>query len=144
MLYLQMKHQNKLLVYEKTFHFLFPVFASAQLQDDFSDGDFTANPTWSGDVTSFQVLSGQLNSTNQVTNATFYLSTPSTLASAAQWEIYMKLDFSTSSLNYVDVYLTSDAADLNAVGGGYFVRVGGTADEICLYRNDLWDQVSKS
>jgi hypothetical protein len=36
----------------------------------------------------------------------------------------------------VDVYLTSDVADLNSVGGGYFVRVGGTTDEICLYRND--------
>jgi hypothetical protein len=75
--------------------FLFPVFVSAQLQEDFSDGDFTANPAWSGDASSFQVLSGQLNSTNQVGNATFYLSTPSTLASGVQWEIYMKLDFST-------------------------------------------------
>jgi hypothetical protein len=115
---------------------LLPVAGYSQFQDDFTDGDFTSNPVWNGDVSSFQVLSGELNSTNQVANSSFYLSTPSTLATNAQWEMYMKLDFSTSGANYVDVYLVSDASDLNSVAAAYFVRVGGTPDEISLYRND--------
>jgi hypothetical protein len=47
----------------------------------------------------------------------------------------MNLQFNTSSANYVDVYLTSTQSDLNSpANSGYFVRVGGTPDEISLYK----------
>lgn len=109
--------------------------AFAQLTDDFSDGDFTNNPAWSGDAGSWQVVSGQLNSTNATAGSTFYLSTPSASALNSQWEIYMELKFSTSSLNYIDISLTSDSANVNdPLNNGYFVRVGGTSDEISLYK----------
>ncbi|RYY53523.1 MAG: hypothetical protein EOO05_21020, partial [Chitinophagaceae bacterium] len=40
--------------------------------------------------------------------------------------------------NYVDVYLTASASDLNQPAtSGYFVRLGNTDDEICLYRKDV-------
>jgi hypothetical protein len=124
--------KRKLLI----FIFILPLFVHAQLADNFNDGDFTNNPMWSGDAAKWQVNSGQLQSNSTVVNDTFYLSTPSTLASDAQWELFVKLDFSTSGNNWVDIYLTSDNANLKGFVNGYFVRIGNTADDICLYRND--------
>jgi len=104
----------------------------AQLTDDFTDGDFLSSPTWSGDAGLYTVISGELNSQSPGA-ATYYLSTPSTLATDAQWEFFIDLQFNTSGANFVDVYLMSDVADLNTSSNGYFVRFGGTPDEISLY-----------
>lgn len=116
--------------------FLFAFATQAQFTEDFSDGDFTTNPTWTSDTIKFQVNSGQLQSNSNTLNNTFYLSTPSAQALTAQWELYIKLDFSTSSANYVDIYLMADQQNLKSSLNGYFVRLGGTPDEISLYRKD--------
>ncbi|MFN7012878.1 MAG: lamin tail domain-containing protein, partial [Bacteroidia bacterium] len=117
----------------------FHIISYAQFTDNFDDGDFTNNPTWSGNDTVFTIanVSGNnmLRSNSQTTNNTFYLSTPSTLVNDCQWEFFVNLQFNTSSANYVDVYLISNSADLKAASfNGYFVRIGNTADEISLYR----------
>jgi hypothetical protein len=52
----------------------------------------------------------------------------------AQWEFFVRLDFNPSSTNYSRIYLTSSSADLRGELNGYFVYVGGTADEISLFR----------
>lgn len=111
----------------------------AQFTDDFSDGNFTTNPTWSGDDSVFTIVAvngnNLLRSNKQITNSSFYLSTPSALVMDCQWEFYIHLPFNTSSANYVDVFLVSDQADLKANNiNGYFVRIGNTADEISLYK----------
>jgi hypothetical protein len=112
--------------------------ASAQLQETFTDGDFTQNPAWMGDVASFQVNAAQqLQSKGPaVTGTTLQLLTPNTLAVGAQWEFYLQLAFATSSGNYAEVHLTSDNQDLKGAHQGYFVRIGGTEDEVSLYRKD--------
>lgn len=109
---------------------------NAQINDSFTDGDYTVNPTWTvSAVSDFTVVSGQLKSTNVTPNFNFYISTTNTLAVNCQWEFYINLQFNTSSANYVDVYLVSNEANLQASTiNGYFVRVGGTLDEICLYK----------
>ncbi len=104
-----------------------------QFTDDFTDGDFTTNPVWSGDDVKFSITSGELNSQNSGA-LTYYLSTPSTLATEAEWEFFINLKFSTSGANFVDVYLMSDNAALTAATNGYFVRVGTTPDEISFYK----------
>ncbi|MEO7080043.1 MAG: lamin tail domain-containing protein [Flavobacteriales bacterium] len=115
---------------------LLTAFSHAQFTDDFSDGDFTTNPTWSGDDALFTVDAGQLRSnTGTLTAAaTYYLSTPSTLAANAQWEFFVNLKFSPSSANYVDVYLMSDVQALSTPANGYFVRIGETAKHVVLNR----------
>ena len=120
--------------------YLLGVFTTvhAQLSDNFSDGDFSNNPVWGGGTSDFIVnAASELQSNNTTPNNTFYLSTPNTLATAAQWEMDVRLAFSTSSANYVDIYLTASAEDLtNTATSGYFVRIGNTTDEISLYLKD--------
>ncbi|MEO7523775.1 MAG: hypothetical protein ABIT58_06750, partial [Ferruginibacter sp.] len=110
----------------------------AQFTENFNDGDFTSNPVWGGGTADWTVNgSFQLQSNNTVLNSTYYLSTASTKAITAQWEFFTVLSFNPSSANYINVFLTADAGDLTqSTTLGYFVRIGGTADEICLYRKD--------
>lgn len=115
----------------------FGVFS--QFVDDFSDNDFTANPVWSGDDSVFVIIddlgNNRLRSNKTIASTSFYLSTPSTQAVDGQWEFYSRLNFLTSSANYVDVYLTADQSNLlSATISGYFVRIGGTTDEISLFK----------
>ncbi|HWJ29262.1 MAG TPA: lamin tail domain-containing protein, partial [Flavisolibacter sp.] len=124
---------------------LFALYTGAQVSEDFSDGNFTANPVWTGTANSWIVnTSGQLQSNNTVANSTFYLSTAGTMAVNAQWEFYVQLSFNTSSLNYADVYLIASASDLtSATTTGYFVRIGNTQDDICLYRKDAGGKLTR-
>lgn len=117
---------------------LLPLSSLAQLSESFSDGNFTAAPTWSGHTSDWTVnAAGQLQSTNSTANSLFYLSTPNSLATATEWEFYLQLAFNTSSQNYVDVFLTASESDLTSPTiKGYFVRIGGTPDEVSLYRRN--------
>ena len=127
---------------KKLLFFFFLVLISfcgyAQLTENFTDGDFTNNPTWVGGTTDWTVNTGfELQSNNTTVNSTYYLSTANSLVTTAQWDFFCKLSFNTSSANYVDVFLSSSASDLTLPATtGYFVRLGGTDDEICLYRKD--------
>ncbi|TPE45033.1 hypothetical protein FJM65_07740 [Pontibacter mangrovi] len=119
--------------------FLLPYFAAAQLHDDFSDGDFTQNPTWSGNTDSFIINSQKQLQSNgpAVTGTILQLATPSQAAVGTIWEFWANLKLATSSSNYADVWLTSDAGDLKSNStSGYFVRIGGTPDEVSLFRKD--------
>jgi hypothetical protein len=128
--------KNKILAFLSIFFCSLGSFA--QFTDDFSDGDFTNNPAWVGGAADWIVNgSFQLQSNNTVASSTYYLSTASTKATTAQWEFFTQITFNPSSANYMDIYLTADGSDLTQASlTGYFVRIGGSADEICLFRND--------
>ena len=117
----------------------------AQFSDNFADGNFTANPTWVGNTVDWIVNpSFQLQSNNTVANSSFYLSTASTLATTVQWDFYCNLSFNPSGANFVDVFLTASASDLSLITTtGYFVRIGNTLDEICLYKKNATGVVTK-
>jgi hypothetical protein len=121
------------------------LFTKAQLSENFNDGDFTANPAWSGGTSDFVVNSSlQLQSNNTVANSNYFLSTPNSLATSAQWEMYIQIAFNPSSANYIDIYLTASASDLTLnTTTGYFVRIGNTNDEISLYRKDNGGLITK-
>ena len=117
----------------------------SQFTDNFSDGNFTANPVWTSNAADWIVNpSLQLQSNNTIVNSTYYLSTASTLATTGQWEFYSQIIFNPSSTNFIDVYLTASAADISLnTTTGYFVRIGNTDDEISLYRKDATGVVVK-
>jgi len=116
-----------------------PLSATAQLTDTFADGNFTQNPAWTGDVPSFQVNAAQQLQTNgpATTGTELQLVTPCTATTGTTWEFWANLKLATSSGNYADVWLLADQPDLKASGTkGYFVRLGGTPDEVALFRKD--------
>ena len=136
----------------KRLHIIYTILAlffssaiQAQVTDNFNDGNFSTNPTWVGNTADFVINgSNQLQSNNTTVNGNYYLATPNTLATTAQWEITINLTFNTSSTNYVDVFLTASASDLLATTTtGYFVRLGGTTDDVSLYKKISGGTITK-
>jgi hypothetical protein len=115
---------------------IFSLPGYSQVADTFSDGDLTNSPTWTPDLAgNWVVANNQLRSNSSVASSSFYITTPSAKATNGQWEFWVNLQFNTSSTNYVDIYLTSELSNLSsATNNGYFVRIGGTPDEISLYK----------
>lgn len=117
------------------------LFSKAQLAEDFSDGDFTHNPEWIGDTANFEIdplLQLHLVAPAQVD--TSYLVTASEALNNTTWNFSVKLDFNPSSNNYCKIYLSADQQNLKGPLNGYFVKVGNTADEISLYRQEGWSE----
>lgn len=108
----------------------------AQFTDDFSNGNFTENPSWSGEADKFLVTPDQqlrLFVTPQAAGNA-YLTTNSESIENASWEFFVRLDFNPSSTNFTRVYLVSNAPDLSGPLNGYFVLIGDTQDKISLFK----------
>ncbi|MBQ3991195.1 MAG: lamin tail domain-containing protein, partial [Bacteroidales bacterium] len=105
--------------------------------DDFSDGDFTVNPQWTGETAKFQVNGGELQ-LNDSEASTAMLSTECRAIDGAEWIFTVRYAFNPSSNNFCDVYIVSDNANPFSCTAGYFVRVCGvsTTDNVCLYRKN--------
>ncbi len=118
----------------------------AQVSDDFSDGDFTSNPVWSGSTSQFIVNSSkQLQLSNTLASQS-YLSTPFSTNSldGYEWQAYVKQSFSPSATNSGRVYLTSDQSDLTKDLNGYYLQFGEALsnDAIELFRQSGSTSVS--
>ena len=115
---------------------LLPLTFVAQLNEDFSDGNFTSNPQWNGDVTNFIVNSSnelQLNAPS-VSDVSF-LSTETGILDFSDtivWNFRMNMLFSPSSNNTGRFYLVSNFEDLKGSLNGYYIRIGesGAVDKI--------------
>jgi hypothetical protein len=126
------------------FTVIIPMCLSAQVSDDFSDGDFTQDPAWSGDQDHFKISSSSAIPTDQ--RPALQLNAPATgisslavsnpLAGNLEWQFWIKLSLNTSSGNYVRFYLLSDSGDLKVPLDGYFLQVGGAEDSVIFYRQD--------
>ena len=114
-------------------HFVFLISCYGQLTEDFTDGNIISNPIWSGDTSKFTVANQILQSNSKVVSDVFYLSTPNQITGDAQWDFWVNLQFSTSSANYMDVFLASDSQNLTKTQNGLFVRIGNTKDEVSIY-----------
>ncbi len=115
--------------------FLLPLALSAQVFDDFSDGDFTVNPAWSGHVDLYTVNSSFQLQTNGTAAGESYLSVPYSESGEVEWRFWIRQAFAPSANNYTDVYLVADNSDLT-VADGYILRFGeaGSNDAIELFK----------
>ena len=107
--------------------------ANGQFTDDFSDGNFTQNPEWTGDTGIFEVLDGQLHLTDTI-ESTAYLSTAVNTQGQTTWEFFTFLDFAPSGSNFAEVYIKSNSPNLKEDLNGFFVRIGGSNDDVSLYK----------
>lgn len=117
----------------------------AQLQDDFSDGNFTALPTWAGNNADFIVNAAKELQLNASAAGTSYLSVSDPYSpDNSEWRFRIKLAFSPSSSNYARVYLLSDHADLTQPLNGYYIQLGetGANDQPELFRQSGTQHVS--
>ncbi len=110
----------------------------AQVTDDFSDGNFSANPLWAGDAAKYIVnASFQLQSSNTTADTT-YLSTssPASSLNTTEWSFYIKETFAPSGSNFGRVYLASNQANLNGPLNGYYLQFGEALsnDAVELFR----------
>ncbi|MDC0204518.1 hypothetical protein OAJ65_01850 [Flavobacteriales bacterium] len=113
-----------------------PMIGVGQFTDNFSDGDFTNNPNWMGNVGSFEVDTNyKLHLNDSIANISS-LVTQSQAIINGEWIFDVKLDFSPSTSNYARVYLVSDMIDLSGGLNGMYVKIGGqtgSIDDISLY-----------
>jgi len=119
----------------------------SQFYEDFSDGNYTANPTWFGDTAKYKISTSTaipssmrpgLQTNNNVTDSTYMATTYNLqLVDSVEWEFWVKLSFNPSSSNYARIYLLSDNSNLKASLHGYFVSIGYKGvDRIHLVRQD--------
>ncbi|MBO6522236.1 MAG: lamin tail domain-containing protein [Balneolaceae bacterium] len=127
--------------YPESMKFLFTIsllLISASLfaqnfEDDFSDGDFTANPVWSGADSNFVIFDLDGNNVLRLDDneaASSYLSTPSS-NTVGEWEFFVRIDGTApSNGNKAEIVLMSDISDLSGAVNGYAVRIGQTGDDV--------------
>lgn len=127
-----MRYLLTLLLLLASFH------AKSQLVEDFSDGDFTNNPSWQGQSGKFQVVSEALQLNNAPISDEAYLTTEALTKDSTFWSFRVQLDFAPSANNRVRVYLVTNSLNLNGPLDGYFVQIGetGSQDGVDLYRQD--------
>ncbi len=114
--------------------------------DDFSDGNFTDNPEWTGQVTDFQVNSDNQLQLDATEAGLSHLATSvnQILTDDVEWRFHIRQSFSGSGNNNSRMYLMSNQADVTYTGvevpnlEGYFLQFGesGSDDAIELFRND--------
>jgi hypothetical protein len=116
----------------------FSSVSQAQVVDNFSDGNFTTDPVWSGSTDQFIVNASYQLQLNNTVAGTSWLSTPFQVNSldSMVWRTIVRQSFSPSGSNYGRVYLSSDRADLSAALHGYYLQFGesGSNDAIELFR----------
>ncbi|MEQ8882072.1 MAG: hypothetical protein RLQ12_20705, partial [Cyclobacteriaceae bacterium] len=105
----------------------------AQIRDDFSDGEFLNDPTWTGDQDHFEVNNEFLQLMAPSAGIS-HLTTSSMLFDKVVGEFYVKMDFNPSSSNLAKIYLMSDQEEIDTSLNGFYILIGETEDEISLYK----------
>ena len=111
----------------------------AQFGDDFSDGDFTQNPTWTGDVSLFRIDNFQLRLNSSSDHDSTFLVTPSQVVNNTEWNFWVRLAFTPSDNNHPKIYLVSNSDNLRGPLNGYYIQIGRTGGDnkrVYLFRQD--------
>lgn len=124
--------------------FLLPVMASAQISENFEDGNDTQNPEWFGDLNKFIVNEAKQLQLYDTAAGTAYLCVKQHIEENMEWRIWVKLKFSPSANNNLRIYLMSNQQDMEDLLNGYFLQLGesGSKDALELFRQDSKKDIS--
>ncbi len=96
---------------------------TAQVSDNFDDGDITKDPTWLGEVNNFRVDDDKALRLNAPDAGQSFIYIPIIYADSFVFEINVKLEFSPSGSNFTKLYFMLDETDL-ATANGYSIQIG--------------------
>lgn len=125
-----------------SFLLLFTTFSvSAQINDNFSDGSFTQNPEWIGDIDNFKINKHYQLQLYDNKEGSSYLSTKNVMINIdnTQWKFWVRLSFQPSDNNHPRIYLTSNQSNLEKELNGYFIQIGKSGSDkkrIYFFRQD--------
>lgn len=109
----------------------------AQITDNFSDGNFSANPGWEGSTANFIVnVSGELQlNAPDAGNST--LAVAGNITDSTIWTLDFRMAFAPSPSNLLRIYLLSEQASLLG-SNAYYLEIGenGSADALRFFRQD--------
>ena len=110
---------------------------NAQVTETFSDGDFSANPSWIGTTADYIVNSSFELQTNLAVAATSYLSVYHGLTTLndKEWRLRVKMSFSPSTQNFGRIYLCAASQDPTTNPDGFYIQLGetGATDAVKLF-----------
>ena len=105
-----------------------------------SEGEDTATSElpWEGETDKFTINSKEGVHLNdpQEDAGTAYITIPSTSVKNTRWEFGVHLTFNPSANNYARFYLTSSSNVLSGKLNGYYIQIGGSKDNVALYRQN--------
>ncbi len=116
---------------------VFRVDSNGQIFDDFSDGNFTQNPSWQGETSAFIVNAAGELQLNAPDAGASVLAVSGNIPDSAVWLLDLRLEFAPSASNLLRIYLLADQADL-LQANGYYLEIGenGNLDALRFYRQD--------
>ncbi len=105
-------------------------------EDSSEETDLTSQLAWSGETDKFVInpKKGVHLDDPQASGGTAYLTFPSTALLDTSWEFGVQLSFNPSANNHARFYLASSSTTLSGDLDGYYVQIGGTKDNLALYR----------
>ena len=114
--------------------------AHGQVDEDFSDGDFTSNPVWTGNTDLFTIVPDgpdfALQSDGNAASDTLQLRTASGITHGSWSFRFAYRNGQLTNFNQVRYFLTSDIEDLEGEVDGYHVQLGTNNRNVRLYRSD--------
>lgn len=123
--------------------FLSSLWSCSPLADELSDetkDEWTSRLTWSGDTDRFKISNEGLRlNDEEKADGSAFLTTPSSTIRGTRWEFRVHLFFNPSASNYARFYLASSFDRLSGGLNGYFLQIGGSKDQVSLYRQEGLD-----
>ena len=98
----------------------------------------TSELPWTGETEKFTINTKEGVHLNdpQEDAGTAYITIPSSSVRSTRWEFGVRLTFNPSANNYARFYLASSSEILSGDLNGYYIQIGGTKDNVALYRQN--------